>query len=277
MNSLPAAISVGQNFRNMAFAAPFLTLEEEQMHARAVQDNNCPLAARKLVESHFRFVASMARRFAGYYKLDCEDLIQQGCIGLLTAVKKFCPTRYPDIRFVTYAKLHIKSEIVNYVLDNVRSFRMATTKSQRKLFFNIGKYYTGEHRAFTDEQIALIAVDLGVSTSEVRIMESKLRCEDAALDGEEGELILGQLSCNRLDPAHILEEADYEANVLGKIQAAVGALDERSQNVVYHRLVAEEKRGLKLLAQDHGVSAERIRQIENQAVASVRRIIKEAS
>lgn len=273
MNSLPAVMSVGQSFRNMAFAAPYLTREEEHEYAVAVQTNNCPVAARKLLESHFRFVASMARKFSNCYKVDVDDLIQQGCIGLLNAIKKFCPARYPDIRFVTYAKLHIKSEILNYVLENVRSYRIATTKSQRKLFYNLNKYRTGNSHSMSDATVAMVAQDLGVTESEVRIMESKLRSEDASLDSEEGELIQNQLLSSKLDPARIYEEITDETNAIKRIKDAIGTLSERNQSIVYHRLIAEEQKGLRELAEEHGVSVERVRQIESESIVKIRKLI----
>lgn len=276
MNSLPAVMSVGQSFRNMAFAAPYLTREEEHEYAVAVQTNNCPVAARKLLESHFRFVASMARKFSNCYKVDVDDLIQQGCIGLLNAIKKFCPARYPDIRFVTYAKLHIKSEILNYVLENVRSYRIATTKSQRKLFYNLNRYRDGNSNSMSDATVAMVAQDLGVSESEVRIMESKLRSEDASLDSEEGELIQNQLLSSKLDPARIHYETTHEQKMITKVKAAVDTLSERNQSIVFHRLISETPLQLKDLAEMNGISMERVRQIESESIVKIRKIVEQA-
>lgn len=238
-----------------------------------VQLNDCIASAKMLAESHFRFVASIARRFANF-GVEIEDLIQQGCIGLLRAIKAFDIERHNEVRFITYATMYIKDEISSYVLDNVRSYRIATTKAQRKLFFNLNKYRDVSQGQLTPDDVKLIAHELNVSEQDVRTMEVKLRGTDQSIDDEDNVLLEYSLATRKTDPARMVEEAEWEEVTRERIKEAVDSLSERERDVFYHRVVAEDKKTLAELAEEQGCSAERVRQVEIRATKKVREFIE---
>lgn len=268
-------VPFANQFRTQALAAPFLEREEERQLILNVQLHDCIASAKRLAESHFRFVASVARRFANF-GVDVEDLIQQGCIGLLRAIKAFDINRHDDVRFITYATLYIKAEITNYVLDNVRSYRIATSKAQRKLFFNLNKYRDVNQGQLTPADVKLIAQELKVSENDVMLMEVKLRGADQSIDDEDSLLSLS-LSTTKTDPARMVEEEQWEEVMRTRIEQAINSLSERERVVFYHRVVADDKKTLAELAEEQGCSAERVRQVEIRATKKVREFIEQFS
>ena len=251
-----------------AFQLPMLTQEEEHDLAVRWRDHQDLEAARQLVLSHLRFVVRIARQYAGY-GLPQPDLIQEGTIGLMKAVRRFDPDM--GVRLASFAVHWIKAEIHEFILRNWRIVKIATTKAQRKLFFNLrsSKKRLGW---FTEQEIREVAEDLGVKPEEVRAMEARLNNYDMALepatgDEEEGHLApISYLPDMRMEPSNLVEAEDTERDEHERLYEAMAELDERSKEILRRRWLSEKKSTLHELAEEYGVSAERIRQIEKAAM-----------
>ncbi len=249
---------------------PILTEEEEYRLATRLREHEDLDAARQLVLSHLRLVVSIARGYLGY-GLPHADLIQEGNIGLMKAVKRFDPTR--GVRLVSFAMHWIKAEIHEYILKNWRLVKVATTKAQRKLFFNLRSMKPGSE-ALTPAQIADVAHQLSVKPEEVVEMETRLGGHDLALEanGEEDEAFapIAYLEDTRSEPTRVLE-ARARDHLQGEgLRAALESLDERSRRIVEARWLSDDAATLHDLADEFGVSAERIRQIEVKAMQKMR-------
>jgi RNA polymerase sigma-32 factor len=272
---------------------PLLTFEEEQNAARRLRDHNDLDAAGQLVMSHLRLVVSIARQYLGY-GLPHGDLIQEGNVGLMKAVKRFDPEQ--GVRLVSYAMHWIKAEIHEYILKNWRMVKVATTKAQRKLFFNLRSMKQGfraeaaegdTHReAFSDGEVDLVARDLKVKPEEVREMETRLSGGDVVLDpgpGDDGEDSFGPiayLADATHEPTAVLESAQRDALATEGVARAMGELDDRSRRIVTERWLKVNDDGsggmtLHELAAEYNVSAERIRQIEVAAMKKMRKALAE--
>jgi len=254
-------------------SVPVLSREEELELAKRFHEHQDLDAARLLVLSHLRFVVHVARGYLGY-GLPVADLIQEGNVGLMKAVKRFDPDM--GVRLVSFAIHWIRAEIHEYVIRNWRLVRVATTKAQRKLFFNLRRMK--KNLAWlSDEETRAVAGELGVEPREVREMEQRLAARDLSFDPapdadeEEG---VGSPSLYLpppdLDPAATVEKEEWDGAVSDSLTAAIGRLDERSRAVIKARWLAEDKRTLQDLADQYGVSAERIRQIEATAIGRLR-------
>lgn len=248
---------------------PLLSYEEEQDLAREWLEEENMLAAQKLVLSHLRFVVHIARSYSGY-GLQLADLIQEGNVGLMKAVKRFDPDK--EVRLVSFAVHWIKAEIHEFVIKNWRLVKVATTKAQRKLFFNLRKAKSGLNWLTADETAA-VANDLGVKVSEVREMEKRLYSHDVAVDAsadddndEAWKAPAAYLEAPNADPSVIVEQEEWEDVSRSKLQNALQTLDERSRDIIQARWMVEAKATLHELADTYGVSAERIRQIEANAL-----------
>jgi len=257
-------------------AIPMLTVEEERKLAECLHNDNDLEAARKLVMSHLRFVMHIAHSYRGY-GLPQSDLIQEGNIGLMKAVKRFDPT--VGVRLVSFAVHWIRAEIHEYILRNWRIVKVATTKSQRKLFFNLrsAKKRLGW---LTQDEVENVAKDLGVSAKDVREMETRLSMHDVSFDppseaDEEAEMLSpsSYLEDNRYDPALLVEQKNWKAHGHGQLYKALRKLDARSQDILQKRWLSEEKVTLQELAVRYKVSAERIRQIESNAMKKLKKSI----
>jgi RNA polymerase sigma-32 factor len=254
-------------------AIPMLSREDELALARRYRDHDDLDAARDLVMSHLRFVVHIARGYLGY-GLPVGDLIQEGNVGLMKAVKRFDPDM--GVRLVSFAVHWIRAEIHEFVIRNWRLVRVATTKAQRKLFFNLRRMK--KNLAWlSDDETRTVAGELGVEPREVREMEQRLSSRDLSFDPapdtDDDESVVSPslyLRSAELDPATAIEKEQWDGTVAESLSAAIGALDERSRAVVRARWLAEEKRTLQDLADDYGVSAERIRQIESVALKKLR-------
>jgi RNA polymerase sigma-32 factor len=252
---------------------PVLSQDEERSLAvRFRQDGNLE-AARQLVVSHLRFVVHIARSYTGY-GLQLGDLIQEGNVGLMKAVKRFDPE--VGVRLVSFAVHWIRAEIHEFVLRNWRVVKVATTKAQRKLFFNLRKAKKHLGWLSADETRA-VAADLGVSPKDVTEMERRLSSRDMSFDpvpdaaDEEGTYSpAAYLPSPDSDPAIAVEERDWQTASETRLRAAMERLDERSRNILAARWLADDKRTLHDLAQEYGVSAERIRQLEANAIKKLR-------
>jgi len=258
-------------------AFPVLSAERERELAERLHHHDDLDAARTLVLSHLRFVVHIARSYAGY-GLPLADIIQEGNVGLMKAVKRFDPSK--GVRLISFAVHWIKAEIHEYVLRNWRIVKVATTKAQRKLFFNLrsSKKRLGW---LNNEEAAAVAGELGVAVSDVREMEQRLAANDAAfdlsVDDDEDTAALTPsqyLEDSGADPAVLVEEADWEERTQRRLNAAVAALDPRSRDILEQRWLHEGKVTLHDLAAKYEVSAERIRQLEQTAIRKIRGLIE---
>jgi RNA polymerase sigma-32 factor len=255
---------------------PVLSREDEsELAARFRRDNDLD-AARQLVLSHLRFVVHIARGYHGY-GLPMGDLVQEGNVGLMKAVKRFDPA--VGVRLVSFAVHWIRAEIHEYVLRNWRLVKVATTKAQRKLFFNLRKY---KRRLgwLSAEETQAVARDLGVTTAEVTEMERRLSSRDLSYDPspdaddeEESYSPSAYLPAPDADPAVAVERAEWDDDVTDRVAEAMSQLDARSQAVLRARWMGEQKATLHELAEEYGVSAERIRQIEANAIKKLRKLV----
>ncbi|MGN6259231.1 RNA polymerase sigma factor RpoH [Ralstonia holmesii] len=256
---------------------PMLSAEEEQRLAREYRDNDNLDAARRLVLSHLRLVVSIARGYLGY-GLPHADLIQEGNIGLMKAVKRFDPDQ--GVRLVSYAMHWIKAEMHEYILKNWRMVKVATTKAQRKLFFNLRSHKQDAQATFTSDEIDAVAAELNVKGAEVREMETRLSGGDIALegqmdDGEESFAPIAYLADTHNEPTRVIEARGNDRMQSEGIEAALAKLDDRSRRIIEARWLNVNDDGsggstLHELADEFGVSAERIRQIESAAMKKMK-------
>ncbi|EYU16752.1 RNA polymerase sigma factor RpoH [Photorhabdus luminescens] len=254
---------------------PMLTAEEEKELAERLHYQGDLDAAKKLILSHLRFVVHVARSYAGY-GLPQADLIQEGNIGLMKAVRRFNPE--VGVRLVSFAVHWIKAEIHEYVLRNWRIVKVATTKAQRKLFFNLRK--TKQRLGwFNQDEVEMVAKELGVTSKDVREMESRMSAQDMAFDmsadddGQEGQPVAPvlYLQDKASDFADGIEEDNWENHAADKLSVAIESLDERSQDIIRCRWLDDDNKStLQELADKYGVSAERVRQLEKNAMKKLR-------
>ncbi|MFT4613483.1 MAG: RNA polymerase sigma-32 factor [Bacteroidia bacterium] len=254
-------------------AIPVLTPERERELAEDLYYNENVEAARELVMSHLRFVAHIARSYSGYGLAE-GDLIQEGNVGLMKAVRRFNPEK--GVRLVSFAVHWIKAEMHEYILRNWRIVKVATTKSQRKLFFNLRSAKKSLAWLSADEAQA-IADDLGVDVKEVQRMEGRLSSRDLPyeqpLDGDDDDAWQAPqyfLQDKGSDPAGEVESSDWRENNEAMLHEAIAELDERSRDILMQRWLSENKSTLHQLADQYGVSAERIRQLEQGAMKKLR-------
>jgi RNA polymerase sigma-32 factor len=251
---------------------PVLTREEERALAERFRSKNDLEAARELVLAHLRFVVHIARGYSGY-GLPVGDLIQEGNVGLMKAVKRFDPAL--NVRLVSFAVHWIRAEIHEYVLRNWRLVKIATTKAQRKLFFNLRRMKKNL-TWLSVEETAAVARDLGVSPAEVTEMEKRLAARDMSFDpapeADDEELYspAAYLPAPDADPAEQVEEAEASDDSSDRLRGALERLDARSRDIVERRWMTDDKATLHELAGKYGVSAERIRQIESSALGKLR-------
>lgn len=261
------------SYVNGAFQLPMLTAEEEHDYAVRLRDDNDLEAARALVMSHLRFVVRVARGYSGY-GLPQQDLIQEGSVGLMKAVRRFNPEM--GVRLVSFAVHWIRAEIHEYILKNWRIVKVATTKAQRKLFFNLrsAKKRLGW---LSHQEVQDVAKDLDVKPETVLQMESRLSAHDLPWDlpgdNDDSDNFVspsGYLPDTRMQPDQIVEQEDTADKQHERLSAAMSELDDRSREILARRWLTEDKTTLQELANEYGVSAERIRQIEKNAMNKVR-------
>ncbi len=278
LTNLQFALPVGSidSYVHSVNQVPILTLEEEQRLARLLKESNDIEAARQLVMSHLRFVVKIARGYSGY-GLQQSDLIQEGNIGLMKAVKRFDPD--VGVRLVSFAVHWVRAEIHEFILRNWRVVKIATTKAQRKLFFNLrsSKKRLGW---LNQKEINEVAEDLGVKPSDVIEMEKRMSNYDATLEtrieDEEGSFNapISYLENNEPNPEELLENEQNINHEQETLKNAISLLDERSKDIISSRWLTEKKATLHELAAIHNISAERVRQIENTAIKKLKESIK---
>jgi RNA polymerase sigma-32 factor len=274
-NQLPAVTGDLNAYISAVNSLPVLEFEEEQRLARRLRDRNDLEAAQQLVMSQLRFVVHIARGYQGY-GLPMADLVQEGNIGLMKAVKRFDPD--VGVRLISFAVHWIRAEIHEYVIRNWRIVKVASTKAQRKLFFKLRSAKT-RLGWFTRDEVEQVASDLGVEPETVLEMESRLAGQDtpfdAPVDADEEEQFSPSswLEQADADPARTAEEADTATHEHDQLQGALAALDDRSRDILRERWLEENRSTLQELADRYGVSAERIRQLEANAMKKMRRSI----
>ena len=277
---LPASVGNIDAYISTVNRLPMLSQEEEASLARKLRDEGDLASAQKLVMSHLRLVVSIARGYLGY-GLPHADLIQEGNIGLMKAVKRFDPEQ--GVRLVSYAMHWIKAEIHEYILRNWRMVKLATTKAQRKLFFNLRSHKTGLD-TMTPEQVDDLAASLNVKREEVIEMETRLSGRDIALDASSDDdddakfAPISYLSAEHSEPLKVLEAKQYDRLQSEGLELALSALDARSRRIVEARWLANDDGSgatLHELAEEFGVSAERIRQVEAAAMKKMKTVLAE--
>ena len=268
----PASLGSLDHYIQAVNRFPLLSAEQETELGRRWKEHEDVEAARQLVLSHLRLVVAVSRNYLGY-GLPQADLIQEGNIGLMKAVRRFDPER--GVRLVSFALHWIKAEIHEYVLRNWRLVKIATTKAQRKLFFNLRSMKRSQ-AALTHAEAEAIAAELGVKPEEVLEMETRLSGGDVALDpapgDEESVTPIAYLADADDEPSEILERAQTSANRSAGLRTAMAKLDDRSRRIIEARWLREDDEAatLQQLADEYGVSAERIRQIESKALKTMR-------
>ncbi|MDH2432797.1 RNA polymerase sigma factor RpoH [Pokkaliibacter sp. MBI-7] len=254
-------------------AIPMLTADEEKQLAEKLFYENDLASAQRMVLAHLRFVVHIAKSYSGY-GLNQADLIQEGNIGLMKAVRRFDPS--VGVRLVSFAVHWIKAEMHEFILRNWRIVKVATTKAQRKMFFNL-RSAKKKLAWFTNDEVHSVADSLGVDPQVVREMEGRLTAQDMAFDAgnddDDDKAYQAPayfLEDKRADPARQLEESDWEEHANEGLDRALEMLDERSRDILYKRWLSEDKSTLHELAAEYGVSAERIRQLEKSAMKKLR-------
>ena len=270
---IPSALGSVDAYINAVHQIPVLTLDEEQALARRYNGEDDLDAAKRLVMSHLRFVVHVARGYNGY-GLQLSDLIQEGNIGLMKAVKRFDPNM--GVRLVSFAVHWIRAEMHEFILRNWRIVKIATTKAQRKLFFNLRK---SKKRLgwMNSKEVQAVAKDLGVPVADVLEMESRLSGHDMAFDAptdaddDARPSPVAYLVDHGADPYNTLETDDQEESDLDALKQGLAKLDARSRDIIQRRWLRDENKAtLQELADEYGVSAERIRQIEVNAMKKMR-------
>ncbi|ADE15292.1 RNA polymerase sigma factor RpoH [Nitrosococcus halophilus Nc 4] len=273
---VPVAVGDLDTYCQTVHSIPILSADQEHNLALRLRDHHDLDAARQLVLSHLRFVVRIARGYSGY-GLPLADLIQEGNIGLMKAVKRFDPEQ--GVRLVSFAVHWIRAEIHEFILRNWRIVKVATTKAQRKLFFNLRsakKRLGWLNRKEVDE----VARDLGVSPKQVLEMEARLSSQDTPFEGPNAEnseddipAPIAYLFDPTTDPARQMERLDQENHYGQRLQQALEALDPRSRAIIHRRWLQESKSTLHELAAEYQISAERIRQLENNAIKKLRSML----
>jgi len=271
------ALSITKTARNLEVQKypPILSPEQEYELAIELYENGNLSAAKKLVLAHMRFVAFIAHGYKGY-GLEQADLIQEGTIGLMKAVKRFNP--HKKVRLSSFAVYWIRAEIHEYIFKNWKIVKVATTKAQRKLFFKLRQAKAHIYQSLTSDQAEEIATDLGVRKKDVIEMESRLQLSDVAFevnDDDDTYTPEQYLSDPGETPEQLLLNDDSQQDQHNKLYQALSSLDERSIDILQSRYLKEEKVTLHTLSDKYGVSAERVRQLENKAIKKLKERLEE--
>ncbi|MCC6136076.1 MAG: RNA polymerase sigma factor RpoH [Candidatus Contendobacter sp.] len=274
IDHLPISVDSLESYIQAVSRAPMLSVEEEQELAQRLQSRHDLQAAQRLIMTHLRFVVHVARGYIGY-GLPLADLIQEGNVGLMKAVKRFDPAH--GVRLVSFAVHWIRAEIHEFILRNWRIVKVATTKAQRKLFF---KLRSSKKRLgwLNHDEVNTVARELGVTAANVMEMESRLSGHDLPFDpvdsdsDDEHEAFTpaAYLRDEQANPAEALEQDDWEEQTTSRLSAALDLLDPRSRDIVQRRWLDDDKPTLHQLAAEYQISAERIRQLETNAMKKLR-------
>jgi RNA polymerase sigma-32 factor len=275
--AIPQQSSSIEGYLQAVSSIPMLSADKEKALAERLQQDGDLDAAKELIMSHLRFVAHIAKSYSGY-GLPQSDLIQEGNIGLMKAVKRFDPT--VGVRLVSFAVHWIKAEIHEYVLKNWRIVKVATTKAQRKLFFNLRKNKT-RLGWFNQEEVQTVANELGVSEKDVLEMEARMSSQDMAFDLQSDDddntaqnySPVQYLTDQSSELAESIEEEQWQDVANMRLANALSSLDERSQDIINERWLKDDKATLQELAERYSVSAERVRQLEKSAMKKLQNLM----
>jgi len=266
-NTLPSTSGSIDTYINHVMSIPALSTEEEVALAIKLQNTNDLESAKKLIMHNLRYVVYIARSYSGY-GLNLSDLIQEGNIGLMKAVKKYDPNK--NLKLITFAVFWIKSEIHEFVIKNWKIVKVATTKTQRKLFFNL-RSKKNSLSSLSHKEASSIADDLGVPVRDVFEMEKRLHNHDLAIENTDDENTSPTLylKSNELEPDQIIEKNEKSA-LNDKLYKAINNLDERSRDIMKSRWLSENKLTLEDLSKKYDISRERIRQIESETMSKLK-------
>ena len=267
-SQLPSCTGSIDTYINHVMSIPALSTEEEVALAKNLKDENDLGAAKKLIMHNLRYVVFIAKSYSGY-GLNLSDLIQEGNIGLMKAVKKYDPEK--NLKLITFAVYSIKSEIHEFVIKNWKIVKVATTKAQRKLFFNL-RSKKGSLSNLTSNEASLIAKDLGVGVDDVIEMEKRIYSSDLAIEDKDEDNYSPaiHLKSSELQPDEILEN-DEKGFLSKKLYKIVDGLDERSKDIISSRWLSSQKATLEDLSNKYGISRERVRQIENESILKLKK------
>ena len=266
-NTLPSCTGSIDTYINHVMNIPILTTEEEVNLAKNLNSSNDLKSAKKLIMHNLRYVVYIAKSYSGY-GLNLSDLIQEGNIGLMKAVKKYDPEK--NLKLITFAMYSIKSEIHEFVIKNWKIVKVATTKAQRKLFFNLRSKKSSLSN-LTNKEAALIADDLGVPVKDVIEMEKRMHNNDLAIEEKDDDNFTHSvyLKSNELEPDKVLENNEKKL-LEDKLHKVIKNLDERSRDIIISRWLSSNKITLEDLSKKHGISRERIRQIESESILKLK-------
>lgn len=265
--SLPSCAGSIDIYINHVLSIPVLSTEEEVALAKKLKETNDLESAKKLIMHNLRYVVYIAKTYTGY-GLNLSDLIQEGNVGLMKAVKKYNPEK--NLKLITFAVYWIKSEIHEFVVKNWKIVKIATTKAQRKLFFNLRSKKSSLSN-LTVKEASSIAKDLSVTVKDVIEMEKRMGNHDITMDDNDDEKIAPSdfLKSSELEPDEILENTEKDL-VTKKLYKIINTLDQRSKDIIESRWLAEEKTTLEDLSKKYGISKERVRQIENESILKLK-------
>jgi RNA polymerase sigma-32 factor len=266
-STLPSCTGSIDTYINHVMNIPILTTEEEVNLAKNLNSSNDLKSAKKLIMHNLRYVVYIAKSYSGY-GLNLSDLIQEGNIGLMKAVKKYDPEK--NLKLITFAMYSIKSEIHEFVIKNWKIVKVATTKAQRKLFFNLRSKKSSLSN-LTNKEAALIADDLGVPVKDVIEMEKRMHNNDLAIEEKDDDNFTPSvyLKSNELEPDKVLENNEKKL-LEDKLHKVIKNLDERSRDIIISRWLSSNKITLEDLSKKHGISRERIRQIESESILKLK-------
>jgi len=266
-NTLPSCTGSIDTYINHVMNIPILTTEEEVNLAKNLNSSNDLKSAKKLIMHNLRYVVYIAKSYSGY-GLNLSDLIQEGNIGLMKAVKKYDPEK--NLKLITFAMYSIKSEIHEFVIKNWKIVKVATTKAQRKLFFNLRSKKSSLSN-LTNKEASLIADDLGVPVKDVIEMEKRMHNNDLAIEEKDDDNFTPSvyLKSNELEPDKVLENNEKKL-LEDKLHKVIKNLDERSRDIIISRWLSSNKTTLEDLSKKHGISRERIRQIESESILKLK-------
>jgi len=265
---LPSCTGSIDTYINHVMSIPVLSTEEEVNLAKNLKDTNDLESAKKLIMHNLRYVVYIAKSYSGY-GLNLSDLIQEGNVGLMKAVKKYNPEK--NLKLITFAVYWIKSEIHEFVIKNWKIVKVATTKTQRKLFFNL-RSKKNSLSSLTNKEASSIAEDLGVPIKDVMEMEKRMHNYDLAIEDKDEENLSPSyyLKSNELEPDEILEK-DEKKMLTNKLYEVLEKLDERGKDIIRSRWLSTNKLTLEDLSKKYGISRERIRQIENESILKLKK------
>ena len=266
-HTLPSCTGSIDIYINHVMSIPVLSTEEEVALAKNLKETNDLESAKKLIMHNLRYVVYIAKSYSGY-GLNLSDLIQEGNVGLMKAVKKYNPEK--NLKLITFAVYWIKSEIHEFVIKNWKIVKIATTKAQRKLFFNLRSKKSSLSN-LTAKEASSIAKDLSVPVKDVIEMEKRMGNYDIAMDDNDEENMTPSdfLKSSELEPDEILENTEKKL-ITKKLYKIINTLDQRSKDIIISRWLAEEKTTLEDLSKKYGVSRERVRQIENESILKLK-------